>query len=373
MNLNSPADFLRRHHARRMSEYQAPPFMSADVIPIMSDDSSDDAHELAPHAERKAPDVTLDYESELAHWKTRRVSDCGSWPELDNWALRPRRFVDGKDVGRTVAWLQSEDGFPIPLRLSIVGAIALNNCNGRLQRQWHSVQRVLTMVTDAFPLDETAAFADALSGGRDNIRLHSVSSPKDGLSFDWERTSGRTRSESRKQMNELEKQAMRFETDVPTLVDGPLTTHTGGFDPQLSPVVGLVKSHHVEYFAGDNRCWNTLYSLEPGERTPGFLIKSKAASYDVVSWYLRLCGGDGEMPNWGIVRVEVAQPFFDAHCNWSDADKWSRLICQYRCTDQTYGRAPVSIHPIVRAEQSLSETFSPLDSLVHRFYRTSGL
>ena len=181
--------------------------------------------------------------------------------QLDDWALRPRRFVDGKDVGRTVAWLQSEEGFPIPLRLSIVGAIALNNHNGRLQRQWHSVQRVLTMVTDAFPLEETAAFADALSAvGAITFVCILCRVRKDGLSFDWERTSGRTRSESRKQMNELEKQAMRFESDVPTLVDGPLTTHTGGFDPQLSPVVGLVKSHHVEYFAGDNRCWNVLYS-----------------------------------------------------------------------------------------------------------------
>ena len=228
MNPYSPADFLRRHHARRMSDFQAPPFMSASVVPMMTDDSSDDAHELPQ--ERTAPNVQLDYETPLVQWKPRRVSDCGSWRDLDDWALRPRRFVDGKDVGRTVAWLQSADGFPIPLRLSIVGAIAMNNENGRLQRQWHSVQRVLTMVADVFDLEETSAFADALSAGRDNVRLHSVSSPKDGLNFDWERTSGRIRSESRKQMNELEKQAIRVQAEVPTLVDGPLTTHTGGFD-----------------------------------------------------------------------------------------------------------------------------------------------
>ena len=324
--------------------------------------------------QRKAPDVKLDFEYQPENWQPHRISDCTTLGDCDDWELRPRRFVDGKDVGRTVAWLQTEpDGFPVPLRLSVVGAIAMHNDGGTLKRHWHDVQRVLTMATDCFDAQHIAEFAEALASSRDNIRLHPVPCPPEGLGFDFERTGGRTRSESRKQMNELEKQAMRAEPWVPTLVDGRLDAHNGGFDPELSPVLGLVKSHHVEYFAADANCWNCLYSLEPGQRTPAFIIKSKSASYDVVSWYLRMCGSNGEMPNWGIVRVEVTEPFFKGHCDFSAIDRWSKLICEYRCRDESYGRSAVSIHPIVRAEQSLGEVFTSLDTLAHRFYRLTGI
>jgi len=49
------------------------------------------------------------------------------------------------------------------------------------------------------------------------------------------------------------------------------------------------------------------------------------------------------------------------------------LICEYRCRDQDYSRAPVSIHPIQRAEESLGSLFTQSDTITNRFYRLTSL
>jgi hypothetical protein len=90
---------------------------------------------------------------------------------------------------------------------------------------------------------------------------------------------------------------------------------------------------------------------------------------------VRLCGANGELPNWGAVRLELPQPFFEDTLSrdWSCVDAYSRLVCEYRCRDSGYGRAPVSLHPIVRAEQSLGALFQPVETLVQQFYHRFGL
>ncbi len=368
-----PFEFLHQHGAKRMRDYQSQPMMlSPDEVNGATLDSEEE-HDLG--ASGKARKIDLSFEEAPEKWRPIRVSTCGEWQDFEEWPLRPQRFIDGKDVGRTVAWLKTPEGYPVPLRLSIIGAISMRNDGGRLTREWQDVQRVLTMAVDCFPNGNATEFADDLASARDQIRLRAVPCPAEGLGFDFERNSDRTRSESRKQMNELEKQALRFDEHTPTLVDGRLDSHNGAFSPELSPVLALIKSHHVEYFAGNMDCWRTLYTLEPGERTPAFVLQKQTTSFDIVSWYLRLCGTNGEMPNWGVVRLEVAKPFFDSLGEEGRValDGWSRLICEYRCRDNSYGRSAVSIHPIVRAEQSLGEVFTSLDTLVHRFYRLTGL
>jgi hypothetical protein len=43
-----------------------------------------------------------------------------------------------------------------------------------------------------------------------------------------------------------------------------------------------------------------------------------------------------------------------------------------RCRADSYARMPVSLEPIVRAEDSLKPLFTPLQLLVNRLYRHAG-
>ena len=80
------------------------------------------------------------------------------------------------------------------------------------------------------------------------------------------------------------------------------------------------------------------------------------------------------MPTYGIVRIEVPQKWFESRGFDSQfIDQLSQVICAYRCRESSYGRAPVSLHPIVRAEESLGALFMPTNILTNRFYRLTGL
>ena len=159
--------------------------------------------------------------------------------------------------------------------------------------------------------------------------------------------------------------------DGTTLVDGRLEPRAGAFDRVHDPVIGLVKSHWRNYL--HSQVWRVFYGLLPGQRTPAFRIHAR--NLDVVSWYVRLEGGRGELPNWGVVRIEIAAPFFEQtlDTDWTFVDTVSRVVCDYRCRDDTYGRAPVSLAPIQRAEESLGALFTQADHLIARFYHLTNL
>lgn len=363
-------EFLQQLGARRMRDYQAQPMLLNGMFRGAANDEEDHDDASGEEDEKAGPDVDLEYESAPASWQPIRVSECGKWNDLDDFPLRPRRFIDGKDVGRTVAWLQTEEGFPVPVRLSVIGAIAMKNEDGELKREWHQVQRVVTMALDCFPNVDAGAWAESLA--EHDFRLLNVPVPPEGLGYDFEKTNGRTRARSRYEMNTLEKRAMQIDNSTPMLVDGRLDQHGGAFDAQTTPVLGLIKSHRQQYFANDLHCWKTLYELEPGQRTPAFILHNPLGNY--VSWYLRMCGTNGELPNYGLVRLELPAPFFESLArDFSCIDRLSQLVCEYRCRDESYGRAAVSIHPVVRAEESLGALFTPLDTLAHKFYRLTAL
>ena len=114
-----------------------------------------------------------------------------------------------------------------------------------------------------------------------------------------------------------------------------------------------------------------LCELCPGERTPAFSLKKKLG---VVSWYLRL-NGQGEMPDWGIVRLEIPKSFFEEviKCDFSYLNYLSNIVYAYRCRGTSYSRTPISIYPVQRAEESLGALFTPVETLVQRFYRYTNL
>lgn len=334
--------------------------------PETSDLEDDIGHDRG--GETKLPNVQLSYEREPSKWQAHQVSCCDergsvTIADLDTWNLRPICFVDGKDVGRAAAWLNVH-GYPVPLRVSQIGAVSMRNDNGQLRRDWESVQRVVSFITDYFPPDEVEQFRSELEAG--GFTLLSVPMPEEKYRFDFEIVAGRTRTRSRYAMNLLEKQALQSTANRPCIVDGRLDQHAGAYDPDTAPILGVVKSHHQLYLQESEAACATLYRLEPGTRTPVFLLPDKK----IVTWYVRLCGSNGELPNWGTVRLEVPQPFFENTLDrdFGCVDAYSRLVCEYRCRDDSYGRAPVSLHPIVRAEESLGALFMPVEKLMHHFY-----
>ena len=74
----------------------------------------------------------------------------------------PRRFIDGSQAGQPVLCVRSPQGWPIPLVLSEVGAVALRSTGRRFDREFVAVERVLSFVADPFPWAEVEAFADAI-------------------------------------------------------------------------------------------------------------------------------------------------------------------------------------------------------------------
>lgn len=61
-------------------------------------------------------EINLSLEQETGKWKVINPQLPDKWRAQD-WKSRPVRFVDGKDVGQTVAWLRGTDGSFVAIRL----------------------------------------------------------------------------------------------------------------------------------------------------------------------------------------------------------------------------------------------------------------
>jgi hypothetical protein len=292
-----------------------------------------------------------------------------------DWGEAPRRFVDGCHVGHTIAWLQDAEGHPIPLMLAEIGGVCLERDGRELRRAFQVVERVVSLVVDPFPWNEVEDFAIALAGS--GFRLLPASLWDGWPGTDWtasyEFESMRKKAENRSnyEMRILKEVALCEHAEVPTLVDGPLELLLNR-DESLRPcpIVGVVKQQRKSYLHA--RGWRTYYRLEPGQRTPAFLIRTKRVP--VVSWYLKLDGHHGALPNWGEVRVEVAEAYFERiGKDFGHVDRLSHALIQMRCRPGSYPRGPVSLAPIVRAEEVLRALFAPAGYLAQHFYRLTGL
>jgi hypothetical protein len=286
----------------------------------------------------------------------------------ENWDERPRRFVDGKDVGQTIAWLRSPEGYPVPIRLSEIGSAVMRVADGECRREFAVVERVVSMITDIFPWEEVESFAVALQ--THGLRLLPAQLLDGTPSYDFEKMRHATQHRSNDEMSVLEEAALANDAETPTIVDGRLEPLVGGFDSSYSPVFGVVKTHYRNYL--HPKGLQLLYQLKMGQRTPVFSLPQK--KLPTISWYLRLSEATGATPNWGLVRVEASKSWFEAHGqDWNFVDRLSRMIYDYRCREHRYTRAPISLHPIVRAEESLHALFSSPNMLASNFYRLTSL
>jgi hypothetical protein len=365
--------------------------------------------------------VDINVEEDGSRWAAKGTLLHPNWRARD-WAERPARFVDGKDVGQTVACLNSPSGTIVPVRLSEIGSIVMSVHDGELRREFVAAERVVSMVASAFPWEEMEALAAELSAH--NFRLLAARPPGGELSDVIEDMRKAAQNRSLDEMEVLEELAVAQDSETPTIVDGRLERRSGGLNPEHhSPVFGVVKTHRKIYLHSQGM--RLLYRLAPGERTPAFFIRQpedseaprgdaatgrdnttlrepvasgvaartdtalqaaeqeETVKFPVVSWYVRLSGGEGMMPDWGLVRVEASLKWFLArgygsreqvYQSGSDfINQLSRTLYEYRCRETDYERAAVSLHPIVRAESSLGSLFSPSGMLRSRFYRLTGL
>jgi len=315
------------------------------------------------------PEETIGWSIEQAadQWQTIDVSSA-NWGS--GWAYRPERFVDGKDVGHTVAWLRSPEGYPVPVRLAQIGAVAMHEVRGQLRREFELIERVITL-SDLFPFDEVENFARALQVNR--FRLLLCGRPEGGWSYLYEPMRKATQNRSNDEMIDLEKLTYSQGRAAPTILDGRLIPRASIPTDNTSPVIGVIKTHSQNYL--HERGWQVYYDLEPCQRTPVFRLDNPKKGLNIVSWFLRLAGSGGAMPNWGVVRLEMPEAFFlqAVGGSFDYINRVSRLIYEYRCRDDRYTRAPVSLYPIQRAEESLGALFTESETLISHFYRLASL
>lgn len=127
-------------------------------------------------------------------------------------------------------------------------------------------------------------------------------------------------------------------------LDGPLSYSTS----VASPVVGFVKRLMSTYLEAEAA--RLLPSLDPGERTPLFLIPGNVRRY---SWYLRLAWGRAiESALTGIVRLETSAelPVGEA---FGLADASCRVLPRLASDPAHDPRAPQNLHPVGGLEQRL--------------------
>ncbi len=353
-------EFIRRHGGRRIEGFAPLSFMSS--APAKVHDNSGESE--------------LEFERPFDDWRPITPALPKSW-RAGRWENRALRFVDGCDQGDTVIWMCApRTGEPIPVRLSQIGATVIEVQDRQMRRVWSLNEKVVSLASDAFDWEEIEGFTRAL--GQRGFRLLSARPGGGQLSPDFEAMRIATQDRSTKEMTDLEEAALAWACEVPTILDGRLERCKSGFDARTSPVVGVVKTHRINYLhpAG----LGLLYRLEPGQRTPAFLRRQERLS--VVSWYVRLAGGAGIMPNCGYVRVEIAWLWFAAQFGdgetispdgISHVDAISQLIYNYRCGNAGYNRAAISLEPIVQAEQKMKALLLPSGPLLSQFYRVCDL
>jgi hypothetical protein len=347
--------------------YQAQFVGSTPIQPYVPPPEEDDA---GPEQEPKDR-IDRSVEQAEADWKAIPLPE-----EPAREGEFPRRFIDGSQKGEPVLCVRSPQGYPIPMVLSEVGAVALK-CTGRtFEREFAALERVLTFYADPFPWEEVEALSlDLLNRPELQLRILPAAPPDFGKHspFDYEVMRYQAHNRAQREMEMMERLALASCKTTPTLVDGPIHRVSGKIERGGPLLVGVAKTHPTNYL--HEQGWRTLLNLKPGQRTPIFRYESGGANnLPVATWYLKLAGGPRLAPNWGYVRVEVSWTQFEERGKDSGfVNRLSRWLIDARCRASSYARMPVSLEPIVRAEEALKPLFTPQNLLANRLYRSAGL
>lgn len=373
------ADFLIRHGGQKCGSTSAPPML----IGWGQDDEEEKPENRTV--------VHRDYEVPESQWKAMPLhspadASEGTEAKFERW--KPVRFVDGKDVGRTAAWLEAPNGFPIPVRVGQIGAAALLAdprlpAPAPLRREFEEVSRVVALEADFFPWHEVESFAAALHAN--GFRLLIARRQREQSPGDFGALENTVNKRTTEEMLRLEGRAVRGSEiwpacpddsfvypGCPTVLDGRLEDKTWGF-AKSAAVFGVVKRHvTLDYL--HQRGLQVFIRLRSNERTPMMTIERTRLK--VVTWYART-DVVNPAPNEGIIRIEVPMDFMQSHIPMADRARFanwlSRTLLAMRTRDETYGRAAVTLYPVQRVEESLGACFTHLDAIVRDFYSLTGL
>ena len=364
-------DFFQTYGAARIDGYDPPPFT----------DGGPEAPDPAAVFGLEVPDD---------EWEPLRLALPDSWDPMA-WDVAPRRFIDGRDDGDTATWVRSPRGVRVPVRVGQIGAVALRRDGRSLRREGTPlIEQVVALVADPFPWQDVERFARELADI--GFRLIPARAPlmrrADGeplvptVTHDFERMRKAAQNRSTVEMSTLEEAVLARDAATPTAVDGRLSPRRRGFDAASHAVFGVIKTQRHRYL--HDAGLQALYALEVGERTPVFAVR-KPGDLDVLSWYVRFSGSAEATPNYGVVRVEVAEAwtrhadraFSTTTAITPDgiafADRLTAALLRFRCAQADYARAAISLEPVVRCEQSLTASFRDRRRLRTAFLRTAGL
>jgi hypothetical protein len=359
------SNFIHDFGGCRLGQYDPQPFMD------------EEAGEEAEQGEK----VDLCYEGIAPEdWHALDAAVPTNWCPHD-WPERPVRFIDGKDVSETVAWVRAPGGYPVPIRLGQIGSVVMDVVDQSCRRAYYTSEPVVSLVTQPFPWEAVESFGVDLQ--KHGFRLlsalppldESVMPPVHRCSYDFEKMRKAAQNRCTDEMTVLEQAAIAQQDQLPTVVDGRLEPRRGGFSSDKSPVYGVIKTHWKTYLHPQGM--QVLYTMEHGQRTPLFRIdrhNRSVVTWSVVTWYVRLGKASRSMPNYGLIRVEVPTAWFEAqHYDEQFVNRLTHLLCLYRCRQQSYGRAAISLHPIVRGEESLRACFRHPGRLMSYFCRIFNL
>ena len=339
--------------------YGAGPVGPTPPQPIQPPDADEDSE--------TAPVIDRNVERPEAEWEPMTVPEQ---PARDGEF--PVRFVDGSMATVPALCVRTADGHPVPMLIGEAGAVVLRSVGRGFEREFVALDRVLSFVADRFPWEALEPFATGLLEAPEfSVRFLPANTPAGPHNpFDYEVLRSQAYSRIRQEMATFERLALNADA-APTLVDGPLYRVTGTPKAGAALVVGVVKEQMRNYLHPQGCV--TLLDLRTGQRTPVFKIEQKAKLH-VATWFLKLAGGPRLAPNWGFVRVEIPWGQYQEYAdNAGFVHRLSRWLIDARCRTDSYARMPVSLDPIVRAEDALKPLFTPLPLLATRLYRTAGL
>ncbi len=204
-------------------------------------------------------------------------------------------FLDGIQRSRVLAHV-GPTGVPV-----VHGAVAsaIRQRTGKHLRTWDS-----PIVSQALyaPLGALAPeFVRALEAQSDRVVDTEVPAGSHPQEFSARALTAVQRERERAEVSLAESWVAR--EDAPLLIDGGISG--AGTAARHRLAVGVVKSHHTLYVAGDSVA--TVLGLREGERTTALELTMPLRRVPVATWYLRLRGHGERSPFFGLVRVEVAR------------------------------------------------------------------
>ncbi|HEX9774793.1 MAG TPA: hypothetical protein VGB83_04340 [Actinomycetota bacterium] len=261
-----------------------------------------------------ARSVALDAERPAAEWAPIRPS---------GEPAATISFVDGVNRVDAQVWIERDGAGPVAGICATVAA-GVVRCESRAEVESVRVERALvTAASDPAPI-----LADGL---RYDARASAAASPEE-LALDvmsW--------------MRGVEADVARAARPSDLLVlDGLLWGRE-----DVPNAIGYVKTQRASYLDADRL--DVVSALQPGERTPLFVITSAGRSRR--SWYLRLPGGTGH-PWAGIVRCEASAVVSQEEAV-ALADRSASSLPRFASARHRDPRAPQNLYPIGQLERQL--------------------